>query len=177
MSKSDFALWLGIYASFVASLTGLWTLLRELWLERARLDVIADERWLVRTQGGGHLVVRGDETLRTLGVPSGAKSPILQLTIRNRGRRDARIQSINQATRSGSVVFSDLLTETPFELPAERTRTVQIGTKGGYAHGEIPPRRFYVVDGVNRTHPLRERYRQRLERLFRRRVSEQEDTD
>jgi hypothetical protein len=48
MSKTDLAFWLGLYASAIASATALWALFRELWLERARLDVIPEDAWLVR---------------------------------------------------------------------------------------------------------------------------------
>jgi hypothetical protein len=165
VSKTDLAFWLGLYAGVIASATGLWSLFRELWLERARLDVVPSEAWLVRTTAGGRMIVKGDDTLQTMGVPASARSPILEVEIRNRGRRDVEIRTIAQRRRGGSFVFGDLLPQIPFEMPAERTRTVVMGDKGGY-HGDVSPRRFYVVDGANRIHPLSERYRQRLERLL-----------
>jgi hypothetical protein len=58
VSKSDLALWLGIYASAVASATGLWSLFRELWLERARLSVIPRQAWIVQTTAGRPLMAQ-----------------------------------------------------------------------------------------------------------------------
>jgi hypothetical protein len=51
VTKTDLAFWLGLYAAALASATGLWTLFRELWLERARLDVEQGEAWLVSLKG------------------------------------------------------------------------------------------------------------------------------
>jgi hypothetical protein len=75
---------------------------------------------------------------------------------------------VNQVIgRGGFNVFGDLLPHVPFLIPAERTFTLALGKDGGYAHGEIPLERLFVVDGAGRIHPLRERYRQRLGRLLR----------
>lgn len=169
VSKIDLAFWLGLYASVIASATGLWSLFRELWLERARLDVVPDEAWLVKTTGSGKMIVKGDDTLQTMEVPVGARSPILEVVIRNRGRRDAEIRSISQRRPGGVFVFGDLLPQIPLEIPGERTKVLVMGDRGGYAHGSIALARFFVVDGANRIHPLSERYRQRLDRLLRRR--------
>ncbi len=112
----------------------------------------------------------GDDTLRPMGGPAGGRTPILEVVIRNRGRRDAEIRTIAQARPSGGVhVFGDLLPQIPFEIPGERTRVLVMGDRGGYSHGDVTPTRFYVVDGADRIHPLRERHRQRLERLLHRR--------
>ena len=55
----------------------------------------------------------------------------------------------------------------PFLITAERSFTLVMGQHGGHAHGEGPLRRFYIVDGTGRIHPLRERYRQRVRRILR----------
>ena len=171
MSKTDFAFWLGIYAAVVASLTGLWSLFRELWLERARLDVEPEEAWLVNVKGQARpLIVKGEDTLRTMGVPDGARKPVLIVKVRNRGRRDATIESVSQVIEDGGgriYVFGDLLPQVPFPIPAERAVTLVMGKDGGYAHGDVALKRFYAVDGANRIHPLGERLRQRLSRLTR----------
>ena len=165
MSKTDLAFWLAIYASAIASATGLWSLFRELWLERARLSITPLESWLVATTRATSLIVRGKDTLQTMGVPVGARKPVLQLIIRPRGRRDAHILSISQVSPEGKqTVFGDLLEHLPLEIPAEQTKTLLIGHEGGYEHGDIRLGRFFVVDGASRVHPLRERYRQRLSR-------------
>lgn len=167
VSKSDAAFWLGIYASVVASATGLWSLFRELWLERARFDVVASDAWLVKS---GKMIIKGDDTLKTMGITPTMRTPILEVVVRNRGRRDAEIRTIGQARPDGgSFVFGDLLPQIPFEIPGERTKVLVMGDRGGYEHGSVSPKRFYVVDGANRIHPLRERYRQWLTRPFRRR--------
>jgi len=60
-------------------------------------------------------------------------------------------------------MFADLMGQVPFELPAETSKTLVIGAQGGYEHGNIAPRRFYAEDGAGRVHPLRARWRIRLE--------------
>jgi len=170
MSKTDFAFWLGLYAGVVASATGLWTLFRELWLERARLVVTAEEAWLVPVKGQARpLVVKGEEMLKTMAIQDHQRTPILTVKILNRGRRDARIETISQFIEGGkSHAFGDLLPQLPFIVPAEQSAVVAIGKDGGYAHGDIALDRFYAVDGADRIHPLSERYRRRLRRLLRR---------
>jgi hypothetical protein len=170
VSKTDLALWLGLYASAVASVTGLWSLFRELWIERPRLTVTPDEAWLVRVKDQERpLVVKGEQQMRTMEVPDSARLPVLVVTVRNKGRRDAVIEVASQMLADGrSNVFGDLLPQVPFPIPAERSATLAIGQGGGYAHGDIPLKRFYVVDGAARIHPLRERYRQRLWRAVHR---------
>ncbi len=173
MSKTEFAFWLSLYATAVASVTALWSLFRELWQERPRLDVVPSEAWLVPVRGEPRpMIVRGEKTLDTMGVPAGARKPVLELTIRNRGRRDAKVQQVLQAkNRNVSNVFGDFMPYLPFLVPAEATVNLVHGKDGGYTHGDVKLKRFYVVDGANRVHPLSERYRQRLARPFRRRPS------
>jgi hypothetical protein len=170
VSKTDVAFWLGLYASAIASATGLWSLFRELWVERARLDVTPEEAWLVRVRGGERpLIVRGDQTLQRMGVPESARTPVLIVTVRNRGRRDATVASVNQMIPGGRGrinVFGDLLPQLPFPIPAERSANLVMGKDGGYAHGDVALERFYLVDGADRIHPLRERYRQRVSRVL-----------
>ena len=61
-------------------------------------------------------------------VPDGAKTPILTVKVRNRGRRDARIESVNQFLANGrSYVYADLLPQVPFPIPAEQTATLVMG--------------------------------------------------
>jgi ribosomal protein S12 len=54
----------------------------------------------------------------------------------------------------------------PFDLAAGHSQTVVHGRQGGHSHGDIPLRRFYVVEGAGRTHPWTERWRQRAERVI-----------
>lgn len=133
--------------------------------DRARIVVRADESYLVPTTKGA-LIVRGEDTLVTMGVQPGQYKEILAIEVRNRGRRDARAHTVTKARRwRGSIHFSDLDSQVPCALPAESATTLTLGHDGGYAHGQESTRRFYVVDGAGRVHPLRERYRQRLQML------------
>jgi hypothetical protein len=100
-------------------------------------------------------------------VPDSARRPILTVKVRNRGRREATIDSVNQVIAGGKInAFGDLLPQVPFLIPAERGSTLVMGKDGGYAHGDIRLKRFFVVDGAGRIHPLRERYRQRVRRVI-----------
>jgi hypothetical protein len=107
------------------------------------------------------MLIEGEDTLETVGAQSAQTREVLRVTLRNRGRRDARIEAVGKRRWTGSWVFSDLLGQVPCDLPLESSKTVVVGADGGYSHGDISPRR-YAVDGAGRTHPLRERYRQRL---------------
>ncbi len=164
---STTAFWLSLYASVVASVTALWALFRELWVDRPRIDVTPEEAWLVPVKGEARpLIVKGERTLRTMGVPATVRKPVLTVRVRNRGRRDATVDSVNQVIAGGGFnVFSDLLPQVPFATPAERSFTLAMGQDGGYTHGDVSLKRFFVVDGAGRVHPLRERYRQRLHRI------------
>ena len=107
MSKADLAFWLGLYASVIASVTALWALFRELWIDRPRIDVIVKEAWIVNVKGQERkMIVRGESTLQTMGVPNSARRPILEVEVRNRGRRDATIDSVSQVIKEVAPTFS-----------------------------------------------------------------------
>jgi hypothetical protein len=75
VSKTDLAVWLGLYASAVASITGLWALFRELWIERPRIDVAPEEAWLVRVKGQERpLIVKGEDNADDAGARLGAQA-------------------------------------------------------------------------------------------------------
>jgi hypothetical protein len=64
----------------VASVTGLWALFREIWIERPRIDVTIEEAWLVPVKGQDRpLIVKGEAILQRMGVPETARRPILTL--------------------------------------------------------------------------------------------------
>jgi hypothetical protein len=103
VSKTDVAFWLGLYASLVASLTALWALFRELWVDRPRILVRPAEAWLVKlTDVDKHLIVQGRtstegrEQVEKMGDNVVAKTEILVVNLRNRGRRDATIEHVLQ---------------------------------------------------------------------------------
>jgi hypothetical protein len=158
MNKTDVAFWLGLYASAVASATGLWSLFRELWMERARLDVIPEDAWMVPVKRQGPMLVKSQEALDVLEADFGrefSKTPILVITIRNRGRREAVVDTASQLQGAKAVIFADLFPQLPLTIPAEQTRAIVIGLKGGHTHGDTPLKHFYVVDGAGRVHPWR----------------------
>src|SRR5438132_9437521 len=86
-TPSQIAIYLGIYASVVATLTGLWTLFSGIFLDRARIKVAAVEGFLVKTVSGttkGTVVVKSEEILQTMGVPEQSRTPILEVGVRNK---------------------------------------------------------------------------------------------
>jgi hypothetical protein len=159
LTTTDLAIYLAIYASVVSTAAGLWALFAGVFRDRARVTVKADEAYLVQTMRG-QMIIKGEDTLKTMGVTQ--RRPILELYLRNRGRRPVRIDGVHQVSGSGGIVFADLTGQVPVDLPAETSKPLVLGSEGGYEHGSIRPRRFYAVDGAGRVHPLRERYRQRL---------------
>jgi hypothetical protein len=52
---------------------------------------------------------------------------------------------------------------TPMMLDEAQSHTLTHGQDGGHVTGELATTRWFVVDGGGRVHPLRERYRQRVE--------------
>lgn len=141
---------LAVYAALVASADALWTIYRGVVLDRARI-VVRPARY------GAH------------GGP-GPPQELFGITVSNRGRRAVTVESIAQMTSSVngvSIVTYDLMQQTAQKprLEESQSKTFQHGLQGGYSHGDISTTRWYVVDGAGRIHPLRERYRQRIERL------------
>jgi hypothetical protein len=164
-TKSDVGVYLGIYASIIATLTGLWALFHNIFRDRARVTVKVFQAYRVKVKDDPQwLIIRGEDTLRTMGITSAMRRPVLDVEIRNRGRRDIHIDDVAQARLGGSFKFGDLRNQVPFDLLAESRKTLILGAEGGYEHGDIRLKRFFAVDGAGRIHPLRERWRQRLAR-------------
>jgi hypothetical protein len=144
---------LAIYAAIVATADVLWTLFQGLFRDRPRIVVRVAEAEAITpgtnqrqpmlmcasvTVGGGPSTSRTSVGWRT----SGAESMRCQATSHNSSR-----------TPSGS----------------RKAKAIRSGTDrwvGGYRHGDLPLKRWYVTDGGERVHPLRERYRQRIENVI-----------
>lgn len=136
---------LAIFASIVGVLNGAWVLYTGLVRDRARVVVRVAE---ANALGAGNPV------------------PMLMVTVSNRGRRPVQITHVTwvASARAGTFAFSqDILGQLPITLGESESKTFGHGHMGGYAHGTIPLRRWFATDGAGRIHPLRERYRQRLE--------------
>jgi hypothetical protein len=161
VTTTDVAIYLGIYASIVSTAAGLWALFSGVFRDRARITINASESYLVKTVKGP-MLVRGEDTLETVGATTEQATEVLSLVVRNRGRRACRIEAVAQMGRTGSTLFADLAGQVPFDLPPESSKTLVIGADGGYNHGDNEQRWFYVVDGAGRKHPLRERYGERI---------------
>ena len=157
LTRTDVAIYLGIYASIVSTAAGLWALFTGIFRDRARITVKVNESYLVRSESGP-VLVRREDTLETTKVTDGQANEVLAIVVRNRGRRPCRIENVAQIQPTGSKVFSDLANQIPFDLAPETSLTLLIGGKSGYRHGDIAPHSFYVVDGAGRVHPLRFRY-------------------
>jgi hypothetical protein len=168
------ALWLGLYASVVASLTGLWALFRELWVERPRILVQAAEGWWVKVKDQdkpllirGYTVADGRQALADIGDNLVEATEVLLITLRNKGRRDATIEHVIQRiSEREERIFGDIIPLLPAALPGERSEIFVVGREGDHPHGTIGIKGFYVLDGAGRAHPLRMRYRLRLRRLL-----------
>jgi len=162
---TNVALALGIYATLLSTLVALVTLYGELF---ARIDVIAQEAYLVPRTSGAPLIVRGDDALQALGAQDSARSEIVSIAIRNRGRRPAQILQVSVPGTHGFHVIDDLFERFPLVVEPGTTRTLTLGDQAPYRHGELNVARFFVSDGAGRIHPLRERWRQAPARLVRR---------
>ena len=113
---------------------------------------------LVNTTGGGKMLVSDSETLAGMGGNPAAARTVLSIVIRNRGRRDVRVESLARRSGLGRVLFADAATQLPADVKPGHSHTVVNGAAGCYSHGYVPLRCFYVVDGGNRVYPLRLRW-------------------
>jgi len=161
------AFWLGLYASAVSSAVALMTLYGLIFM---RIKVVARDAYAVKVKGTAReMIVYGDDTLKTMGVPRSGATPMLAVTVKNRGRQPVQIDTVSRVAGIKHHVFGDFMAQVPFELAPGHSKTVVHGRQGGHNHGDIPLSRFYVVEGAGRIHPWTERWRQRVERLIYRR--------
>lgn len=143
---------LAIYGAAVGTISVVWVLYSGAILDRARIRVTAYEAELI-----------------TPGVDR--RQPVFGVKVANRGRRAVTITHVAyvrsaRATHGGHVMSADMreALAARHRLEEGESYTYQHGQMGGYAHGDLPLKRWYVTDGAGRVHPLRERHRQRLER-------------
>jgi hypothetical protein len=137
---------LAIYAALVATADLAWKLFEGL-RDRARVVVNVAEYEAI-TPG------------------TNQRQPILGVRAVNRGRRATYITHVARVAnvwRGTADILREL--QAPLRLGESQGRTFAHGLLGGYQHGDMPLSRWYRTDGAGRTHPLRERYRQRVERV------------
>jgi hypothetical protein len=157
------AFWLGLYASAVSSAVALVTLYGLIFM---RIKVVARDAYAVKVKGTSRgMIVFSDDTLKTMGTPRSGATPILVVTVMNRGRQPVQIEKVSRVKGVKHEVFGDFLTQVPFELLPGHSQEVVHGRAGGHSHGDIPLNRFYVTEGAGRVHPWTERWRQRVETL------------
>jgi hypothetical protein len=141
---------LAIYASIIATLEGSWSLYHGLIRDRPRIIV---------------------KPYRAESIPAGvlgARQDIFMVKVSNRGRRPVTIDHVGyvaKAIRGTHALSMDLLRQLtePKRLEESESLTLIHGEAGGYSHGDLPTKRWFAQDGAQRIHPLRERYRQRVE--------------
>lgn len=141
---------LAIYASVIATLDGAWTLYHGVIRDRPRIVV---RPYRAEAVGGV-----GDDT------------EIFIVKVSNRGRRAVTIDHaayVSKTIRGTQGVPVDLMHQLaePQRLDESQSLTLVHGQLGGYSHGDLPTKRWFVQDGAQRIHPLRERYRQRAEKI------------
>jgi hypothetical protein len=140
---------IAIYAALVASFDLVWTLYAGAIRDRARIVVRVAEANMIPAVG--------------------ASTPVFSVDVSNRGRRPTTIRSVSRVSRMTTGVMemsADIAHQTPVRLEEGQSHTFHHGLLGGYAHGDLSLRRWFVTDGAGRVFPLRERYRQRVERVI-----------
>lgn len=167
ISGTSAAFWLSIYASAVASAVALVTLYAQTF---ARIRVVAREDFFVPTTGGGQLLVHGEDALEAMGATMQQATPVLTVGIMNRGRNTVQITAVSKAYAVKRELFGDVMPQLPVVVEPGHLKTVVNGKEGGYGHGDLNMRRFFVSDGAGRVYPYRERWRQRLENVLYRRA-------
>jgi hypothetical protein len=145
---------LAVYGATIGTVGGLWTLYAGVVLDRARIRVRVTE---------AHSIKPGSKV----------KTPLLVVSVSNRGRRGASIQSVSRVVSmrrapGSHEISADIAQQLAqaVRLGEGEGRTFLHGELGGYTLGAIPLRRWFVLDGADRMHPLRERWRQRVERAI-----------
>ena len=141
---------LAIVGAVTGTIGTLWALFLSVVYDRARVTVTVSEA--LQTQPGGPLPNRD----------------VLWVKVRNRGRRVTHIETVSRvvsAWRGRHELSADIGRQltTAVRLEEGQSHSFVHGAQGGYSHGDIPLKRWCVVDGGGRTFPLRERYRQRIE--------------
>ena len=142
---------LAIVGAVTGTIGTLWALFLSVVYDRARVTVTVVEGWV---QGS-----------------FGFRRPILWVKVRNRGRRVTHIEAVSRvvaAWKSQEEISADIghqLT-TPVRLEEGQAHSFVHGALGGYSHGEMPLKRWYVLDGGGRVFPRRERYRRGLESVI-----------
>lgn len=141
---------LAIYAALIATADLTWTLFQGL-RDRARITVRVAEAQAI-TPG------------------TNERQPMLMVSVSNRGRRPTfitHVARVSNVWRGVSEFSSDIMLQlqNPVRLEEGQGQTFAHGHMGGYQHGDLPVARWFVTDGAGRMHPLRERYRQRVERV------------
>jgi hypothetical protein len=157
------AFWLSVYSTVVATAVALLTLYAEVFL---RVKV-ATRPGFYGSDGGPAFYERADEFPKTGQQPA----PVFAVVVSNRGRQQVSVSRVYQAQSFqphralawASLPYIDL-------APLGQNTSRQFIVEGERAPEKTKPRRFFVVDGVGIIHPLRERWRQRIENLLYRRA-------
>jgi len=156
------ALWLGVYSTIVSTAVALLTLYAEVFL---RVKVIPRSGFY-GSDGGPAFHESEDEfpaTGQTL-------EPAFGVNVSNRGRQTVWVGSIHQARAFESHRTFAWVTA-PYGGPAyvAPNSTLRFTVGGEWTPENTRARRFFIIDGVGVIHPLRERWRMRIENvLFRR---------
>jgi hypothetical protein len=146
---------IAVYAAVVSTGDVLFSVYRNGFLDRPRITVRA-------TESEGVPLIGPD-----------IRDEVLVVTVSNRGRRPVNVKSVMRV-KSMFTGVSDMSVEILQQLSANPrieesdSKTFFHGQQIGstYRHGDLPTSRWYVTDGADRTHPLRERYRQRIEAII-----------
>ena len=150
------ALWLGIYSTVVSTAVALLTLYAEVFL---RVKVVVGSGFYGSDKGPA-FHERSDDFPAT-----GQKiEPVFGVHVRNRGRQAVYVATIHQA-RATEPHRALLWVAHPYAGPGyvEPNTTIRFIVGGEWTPENTKPRRFFVVDGVGIVHPLRERWRMRIE--------------
>jgi hypothetical protein len=142
---------LAIVGAITGTIGTLWALFLSIVYDRARVTVTVVEAW---QQGGW-----------------ARRRPILWVKVRNRGRRVTHIEAVSRVVsgwRAQHEMSADIgqQVSTPVRLEEGQSHSFIHGGLGGYDHGDMWLKRWYVMDGGGRIFPLWERYRQRFESIL-----------
>jgi hypothetical protein len=157
------ALWLGVYSTVVSTAVALLTLYAEVFL---RVKIVPRSGFY-GSDAGPAFYERRDDFPATGQTPK----PVFGVHVSNRGRQAVYVASVHQA-RATEPHRALAWVAHPYSGPdyVAPNSSLRFIVGGDLTPENTRPRRFFIVDGVGIVHPLRERWRMRVEGLLFRRA-------
>jgi hypothetical protein len=138
---------LAVYAAILSTITAAWSIV-----------------WTIYSG-----LLRDRPRIKLIAARDAEHPDAVTVLIFNRGRRAIHLLILSRV--SSAVAGTTEVAMLPDRMvkgatiDADRSRSWRIDEMEGYEPSDLPLKRWYIVDEAKRTYPLRERHRQRVERV------------